>query len=154
MKIEYHLDKVRRISEIRSRLDPLEDFELRMWASMTAATNAFNAALHEMGLTKPGDYYSYNAVGIYVVPPKVLSEWRKEVKPLGDLVHIGAPPVPFDFPQALSAAAEALQVVERFRATSVRGNRPVTEADVRVCDDAFERAMSLIMPILRRHGPA
>jgi hypothetical protein len=153
VKIEYHLDKVRRISEFRSRLDPLEDFELWMWAAMTAVTNAFNAALHEVGLTQPGDYYSYNAVGIYVVPPKVLTEWRKEVKPLGDLVHIGAPPVPFDFPQALGRAAEALQVLEGFRETSVRGNRPVTQADVQICDDAFGRAMAQIMPILSRYGP-
>jgi hypothetical protein len=122
-----------------------------MWATMTAATNAFNAALHELNLTDPGDYYSYNAVGIYVVPPKFLAEWRKEVKPLGDLVHIGAPPVPFQFPDHLVQAAGALETIERFRETSVRGNRPITEADVLTLDEAFDRAMLLTMSILKRH---
>ncbi|MCX4175144.1 MULTISPECIES: hypothetical protein [Paraburkholderia] len=52
MKVISHLDKVRRLAVLRQHLDPLADFELWFWSTLTASINVFNAALHLTGLTK------------------------------------------------------------------------------------------------------
>jgi hypothetical protein len=141
-------------------MNPQDDFELWMWASMTAATNALNAALHASGLTQEDDAYSYNAVGIYVVPPKILHEWRKELRPLGDLIHITLSsadrkvrndrrPAPLALPPALNKAAEHVQILEDFRDSCVRGMQPITATDVAQCQSAFDDALHLFSTFIK-----
>ena len=46
MQIPGHLNKASKLNCLRTRLDPLEDFELWFWATMNAGTHALNATLH------------------------------------------------------------------------------------------------------------
>lgn len=57
MNVAAHVEKIRKFEALRSRLDPLEDFELWFWAAMNAGTQAVNAALHHAGVTRADDVF-------------------------------------------------------------------------------------------------
>lgn len=139
MEIARHREKMARIDDLRERLDPEEDFELWMWASMSAATNAMNAMLHKLGVTPPGRHFPHQIPGIFVEPEQENGAWKKVIVAPGDLIHIGFPPVETPIPESLSPFLEALEVIEEFRETHVRGNAPVTSAAITLCEDAYRR---------------
>ncbi|MCC6533932.1 MAG: hypothetical protein IT531_15395 [Burkholderiales bacterium] len=145
------------MARLREKLDPLEDFELWMWMGMTIATHAVNAALHQAGLTKSDNYYSYHVVGLYVVPPARDGEWRKEALPLGDIVHVDLPPVRGELPPPIQRAFAALKVLEDMRDPYIRRAEPITPQLVESCRNAYRiciREVCELLPKLREqlHG--
>ena len=94
MEIRHHREKYERLLTVRCKLDPLQDFELWFWMSMTAATHMVNAALHHRGASSDAHYYSYHVFGLYVLPERGPEGWRRAPKPPGDIVHTGRPELP------------------------------------------------------------
>ena len=152
MEISKHLEKISRINDLRERLDPQDDFELWMWASMSAATNAMNAMLHKLGVTSPGEHFPHQIPGIFVEPSRVNGKWKKVIVPPGDLIHIGYPPISTPIPNILSAFLNALATVEDFRESHIRGNAPITREITEQCDAAYRRCMDQAKAILGEEG--
>ena len=90
MLVSSHLEKIDRFEAAMARLDPLEDFELWFWSAMVSGTNAVNAALHLAGIT-PAEHAYPSQPGVYYVPDT--QGHRPVLKELGDVLHVGRPPI-------------------------------------------------------------
>src|SRR5690242_17072946 len=101
-----------RLEELRGRLDPVEDFELWMWTSMTATTNGLNACLHHVGLTKASPYYPHQIPGLYVAPVPVDGKWQELFAEPGDLIHTGLNSLKGKIPQEIESLARELEKIE------------------------------------------
>ena len=62
MDIASHLEKVERFERARATLDPITEFEMWYWMSLSGGTSAVNAALHASKLTDDGDYFCTQSV--------------------------------------------------------------------------------------------
>ena len=142
MKIASHLDKVRRLVEVRERLDPLEDFELWFWAGMHAGTHAVNAALHHAGLTRDDEVFATQP-GVYLVPQPD-GPPRERIHPLADVLHVGRPPVPGTIPEDVGRMMHAMEVIEHHRDPCVRGDRTPTAPIVAECAAALDECLALL----------
>ena len=147
MEISAHREKMARLEVLRSRLDPVEDFELWMWASMTAATNGLNACLHHLNLTEPKPYYPDQIPGLYVRRGEDGS-WTKLFAVPGDVIHLGMPPFEGDVPQSVFDLSTQLEVLEDLREPFVRGGQPITPAVVERCRTAYDSSIAMIEKIL------
>ncbi|HUA52700.1 MAG TPA: hypothetical protein VMB81_11080 [Candidatus Sulfotelmatobacter sp.] len=153
MEIAAHEEKIARLSDLIGRLDPIEDFEIWMWACMSAATNALNAALHHLGVTQPFDYFPHQIPGLYVEPKPIAPwRWKRMFAEPGDVIHIGLPPCRAPVPERILAAAAGLHVIEDLRETHVRGGQPVTRELAAACADAYRGAMAAFQTILAEPG--
>jgi hypothetical protein len=153
MEIAAHKEKIGRLSDLISRLDPVEDFEIWMWASMSAGTNALNAALHHLGVTLPYDYFPHQIPGLYVEPEPVAPwRWKRIFAAPGDVIHIGLPPLGAPVPARILQAAESLHLIEDLRETHVRGGETITPELARRCADAYRRCMAAFETILAEPG--
>jgi hypothetical protein len=123
VEISIHLEKISRLEELRGRLDPVEDFELWMWTSMTAATNGFNACLHHVGLTKASPYYPHQIPGLYVAPVPVDGKWQELFTEPGDLIHTGLDSLKGKVPEEIESLARELEKIEDLREPYVRGGK-------------------------------
>lgn len=148
MHIAVHMEKVGRLEDLLGRLDPQEDFELYMWACMTAGTQALNAALHALGVTEPGPLYPHQIPGIYVEPEPVDGRWRLVMAQPGDVIHLGLPPVDKPVPAVLEEASRSLTLIEDLREVYVRGGAEITPQVVAVCRDAYGTLMGILKPII------
>lgn len=137
MKIESHLDKFGRLSALRARLDPTDDFELWLWSTITAGTNAYNACLHQAGLTADDQVFS-TLPGMYAVP---LPEggYAYELRDLGDVSHVNWPPVDGPVPADIRLMEHAMESIERHRDPCLRGGERPSTTIVDVCDTAFHQ---------------
>ncbi|MDI3389154.1 hypothetical protein QIS99_23580 [Streptomyces sp. B-S-A8] len=135
MNVTGHCDKFGRLVTLRRRLDPVEDFELWYWTTLTACTNAYNAAAHDAGLTVAEDAFS-TMPGLYVVPGPDGS-WHRELRGLGDVSHVGWPPLEGDKPADIVRLEHAVHRIEAFRDPCLRGHRRPDATVVAVCDEAF-----------------
>jgi hypothetical protein len=153
METHIHREKIARLDELRSRLDPKEAFEIWMWTSMSAATHALNAAMHELGVTHPGDLYPHQIPGIYVERVRVDGQWRKVAGIPGDVIHIGLPTVVNEIPPVIHQAANFLRVIEDMREPFVRGDDPITESIIVSCGEAYVRCMALLRGIIEGKQP-
>src|ERR1700761_6554926 len=106
MKVISHLDKVRRLAVLRQQFDPLADFELWFWTTLTAGTNVFNATLHLTGLTR-GDPVFSTIPGVHVAKQSDGS-YARELRGLGDVSHVGWPEIEGEVPQAIRQIEHAL----------------------------------------------
>ena len=147
MEIAAHREKMARLEDLRSRLDPIEDFELWMWASMTAVTNGLNACLHHLKLTRPKPYYPHQIPGLYVTRGPENS-WTKLFAAPGDVIHLGLPPFDGDIPQSVVDLSTQLEVLEDLREPFVRGGQPITTAEVERCRAAYEKSITMIENVL------
>ena len=153
MEIATHREKIERLTDLLTRLEPVEDFEIWMWASMTAATNALNAALHHLGVTEPGKLYPHQIPGLYVEPQPVEEwRWRKVFAAPGDVIHLGLPPLAGTIPDRVFEAAKALAVIEDMREEHVRGAQPIGPQLVDQCAAAYRSCMTILEDILA--GPS
>jgi hypothetical protein len=152
MKVPSHADKVRRLRALRARLDPLRDFELWFWTSLTAGTNMYNATLHVEGLTSDERVFS-TIPGMHVVP-QADGSYRRELRGPGDVSHVNWPPIAGELPDHVRALEAALHDLEEHRDPCMRGDRVPTPAIVRECDDAFRRAVAIYETALQAHGEA
>lgn len=144
MKIASHLEKIRRLNDLRARLDPIEDFELWFWSTMVAGTNAVNAALHHAGIT-PAESAFPSQPGVYYVPTvEGGSEYRPVLKPLGDVLHVGRPPIPGPIPRDIGEMMEAMEKIEHFRDPCTRGDMAIDGTIVATCDGAYSKCLRLL----------
>jgi hypothetical protein len=148
MEIRIHRDKMARLDELRRRLDPVEDFELWMWASMTAATNGMNACLHHLGFTQPSSYYPHQIPGLYVALNPVQGEWQELFATPGDVIHIGLHSFEGRIPDSIEMLSRELEKIEDLRELYVRGGNDATREVAEGCRAAYERCMELIQEIL------
>lgn len=148
MQIASHADKIQRLDGLRGRLDPLRDFELWYWTSLTAGTNMWNATLHAAGLTSEERVFS-TLPGVHVVPQPDGS-FRRELRGPGDVSHVGWPPVPGQMPPHVQALEAALHALEAYRDPCLRGGRPATPAIVEDCERAYRQAATICAQAL--HG--
>lgn len=147
MKVSSHLDKVRRLAVLRQRLDPLADFELWFWATLTAGINAFNATLHLTGLTRDDPIFS-TIPGVHVVKQPDGS-YARELREPGDVSHVGWPEIVGDVPQVIRQLEHALHTIEHHRDPCIRGDRVPTQAIVDECEQAFAQLMYTFEQVLR-----
>ncbi len=141
MKIDSHLDKIRRLRAARERLDALDDFELWFWAGMHAGTHAVNAALHHAGLTRDDEVFATQP-GVYFVP-RADGPPREARHPLADVLHVGRPHVPGTIPADVARMMHAMEVIEQYRDPCVRGDRAPTADIVAECDAALRECLDL-----------
>lgn len=147
MQIASHAEKVRRLEGLRRRLDPLQDFELWYWTSLTAGTNMWNATLHAAGLTSQERVFS-TLPGVHVVPQPDGS-FRRELRGPGDVSHVGWPPIAGVMPPHVVEMEEALHALEGHRDPCLRGDRAVSQAIVDECQRSYARAAAIYARAVR-----
>jgi len=141
MKITSHADKIRRLLQLRDRLDPLQDFELWYWTVLTAGTNIWNASLHATGFTNEDRVFS-TIPGVHVVPQSDGS-FRRELRGPGDVSHVGWPVVPGDMPESIQRLETALHALEAYRDPCLRADRIPTQAIVDDCNHSLLQALAV-----------
>ncbi|MFM0115216.1 hypothetical protein [Paraburkholderia nemoris] len=139
MKVISHLDKVRRLSALRQHLDPLADFELWFWTTLTASINVFNATLHLTGLTRDDPVFS-TIPGVHVVK-QADGSYARELRGLGDVSHVDWPAIEGEVPQAIRQLEHALHTIEYHRDPCIRGDCAPTQAIVDECEQAFTQVV-------------
>lgn len=142
MHIASHLEKIGRFESARWRLDPLEDFELWFWATMCSGTNAVNAALHHAGVT-PAESAFPSQPGVYQAP-QAQGEPRAVLKELGDVLHVGRPPIKAPVPEDIAAMMKAMDRIEAYRDPCTRGEMDINPQVVADCEGAYELCLSLM----------
>ena len=141
MNMAAHAEKIRRLEDLRGRLDPLQDFELWYWTTLTAGTNIWNATLHAAGLTSEERVFS-TIPGVHVVP-QADGSFRRELRGPGDVSHVGWPAIPGPMPEHVQRLEAALHALEEFRDPCLRGDRRPTQAIADACNRAFAEAYSV-----------
>lgn len=142
MNIPAHCAKIAKLEALRTRLDPLGDFELWFWAGMTAGTHAVNAALHHAGVTRDDDMFPTQP-GVYLVPQPDGS-LQPAFRALGDVLHVGRPKVEGPVPDDVAAMMDAMTTVEHHRDPCLRDGVVPTAAIVGECDVALRRCLRLL----------
>ncbi len=150
MHIASHMKKIAKLEAARARFDPLTDFELWFWASMSAGTHALNAALHHAGLTTEEEAFAMQP-GVYLVPQPggaLVAQLREP----GDVLHLGRPPIKGELPGDIKEMAHAMETIEAFRDPCVREGRPVTPDIVASCGEAYDAVVKLLNRRLSRQA--
>lgn len=147
MNVASHADKIQRLTALRQRLDPLRDFELWYWTSLTAGTNIWNATLHLAGLTSDERVFS-TIPGVHVVPQPD-GTFARALRGPGDVSHVGWPPIPGEMPEHIRQLEAALHALEEHRDPCLRGDRQPTRAIVDECEHAFARAHDIFTHAIR-----
>ena len=147
MTVEAHLAKARRFEASMAKLDPAADFEMLIWSAMHAGTHLLNAALHACRVTLANQAYPSNHAGRYFVPTG--DGFREEPGALGDVIHADMPPVPGPVPSRLTAAMDALRVIERLAAAALRGAEPVERDAMAAWRDAYEQTKRGCLEVIR-----
>jgi hypothetical protein len=142
MNVKSHLDKIARLESLRSRFDPLADFELWFWAGMTAGTHAVNAALHCAGVTASDDIHPTQP-GVYLVPQPG-GTLTTEFRALGDVLHVGRPVIEAAVPEDVESMMHLMEIVERYRDPCVREGMAPTASIVEECDTALSQCLRLL----------
>ncbi|HZR01754.1 MAG TPA: hypothetical protein VFA81_01115 [Burkholderiales bacterium] len=148
MNIAAHLEKLRRTQDVRSRLDPMQDFELWFWMSMIGGTHAINAALHHVGATDPGEYFCTQSVDVYLEQGDAPGTWKHSLRYGCDIVHVGMPKVQAKLPCELEDACDAMMVLEHLRDPCIRGDHTITPADIAAVDRAYVTCLRLTQQVL------
>ena len=148
MKITAHLEKLRRMDAVRTRLDPVGDFELWFWMSMSGGTHAVNAALHHIGATDPGEYFCTQSVDVYLEQGNTPGTWKHSLRYGCDIIHVGMPEVRAKLPAGLETACEAMTVLEHLRDPCIRGTRAATRAEIDAVEQAYRTCLQLTRRVL------
>jgi hypothetical protein len=148
MRTAAHLEKVRRMDAVRQRLDPVEDFELWFWMSMSGGTHAINAALHQIGVTSDGDYFCTQSSDVYLEPGDAPGTWKPAIRFGCDILHVGMPKIEAPLPPKLEQACDAMKVLEDIRDPCIRGERAITPKLVSTIDDAYRNCLRLTEQVL------
>jgi len=142
MKIASHLEKIERFNALRGRLDAIDDFELWFWTTMVAGTGAVNAALHHARITPEEDAFP-SQPGVYYAPGAD-GEYRPVFKALGDVLHVGRPPIPGPIPPDIETMMHAMERIEHFRDPCTRGDMAINREVVATCDEAYSQCLQLL----------
>lgn len=136
MKTTSHLEKFQRLCALRQRLDPLRDFELWYWTTLTASTNALNASYHVCGLTQPDPVFS-TIPGVHMAQ-QADGSYARVLRGPGDVSHLHWPPIDGPKPQALNALEHAIEAIEAHRDPCLRGDRLPSATIVQAVDASFQ----------------
>lgn len=128
MKIASHIEKFRRLDATLGRLAPATDQEMWIWTAMNAGVHLLNAALHTCGATREEDAFHSQVEGLYAVPDRATGAMHDELRPLGDVMHVGQPPIIAPVPPAIERASVALRTIEDLRERFVRGGEQASAA--------------------------
>ena len=148
MKITSHLDKFRRMTDLLTRLDPINDFGLWYWTSLTAGTTAYNASLHLTGVTREETVFS-TIPGVHVVPQED-GTYARELRGPGDVSHVSWPAIPGPLPQELVDMEAALHTLEQHRDPCLRGYREPTAEIVTECVNSLASVTSILEALTER----
>jgi hypothetical protein len=146
MLIASHLEKIKRLNDLRARLDPRDDFELWFWSTMVAGTNAVNAALHNARIT-PAESAFPSQPGVYYVQTGCsgdADEYKPVLKALGDVLHVGRPPIPGPIPSDIQTMMKAMEHIEHFRDPCTRGDMTIDTEIIAGCDKAYLQCLQLL----------
>jgi|JI10StandDraft_1071094.scaffolds.fasta_scaffold43592_4 hypothetical protein len=141
MLVSSHLEKIDRFEAAMASLDPLEDFELWFWSAMVSGTNAVNAALHLARIT-PAEHAFPSQPGVYYVPDE--KGHRPVLKELGDVLHVGRPPIKAPVSQDIQRMMHAMEKIEAFRDPCTRGDMQISAQIVQECQGAYSECMQLL----------
>lgn len=150
MRVMSHVDKVRRMTLLRGRLDPTADFDLWYWTTLTAGTNMLNATLHLAGITRDDPVFS-SIPGVHLVQQPDGS-YARELRGLGDVSHVGWPEIEGEVPERIRRLERALHAIEHHRDPCIRGDRVATPAIVDECARAFAEVLSIFQQALKESG--
>ncbi|MFM0658388.1 hypothetical protein [Paraburkholderia sediminicola] len=142
MRIPSHLEKFRRLSALRGRLDSLEDFELWYWTTLTAGTNALNAVFHDAGMTSDDPVFS-TIPGVHLVRHDD-GTYQRELRGPGDVSHVNWPVVDGAGDPDVEALVAAMVALETWRDACVRSDLAPTPAIANECDAAFRQVESIL----------
>lgn len=146
MRVHSHVEKVQRLAELRRRFDPVEDFELWYWTTLTAGANMLNASLHRAGLTSDDPVFS-TIPGMHWVR-QADGSYARELRGPGDISHVGWPPVEGDKPRHIVRLEHALERLEEYRDPCVRGDKAMTQTVVDDCERAFAEAHEIYSAVV------
>ena len=147
MKIEDHLEKATRLGELRSRLEPGDDYELWYWASHSAAMNLFNAALHHLDATVAEDCFAHN-LPVYIRAGAAPGTFEAVIRPFGDLETVEGEEVESLIPPRLALAAAALSELEAVREPGLLGDMAITPALTDGVEAAYRRVLGIARYVL------
>jgi hypothetical protein len=151
MLVAAHLRKIEKLQRLRERLEPLRDFELWFWATMSAGTHALNAALHRTGATLATNAFAMQP-GLYLVPTEG-GTLEPRFAPLGDVLHVGRPAVEAAVPAEVDRLMHAMERIEQYRDPCVREGRVPDAAIVGDCEEAFAHCLASLDSVMEmRHG--
>ncbi len=136
MKIAAHVEKWQRFDGLRSRFDPIEEFELWYWSTMSGGTAIINAALHAAGVTAENQLFATQIPEVYMVMDGP-DRWHREIGIRCDLIHVGLPVIDGELPPALQRAFSAMDELESYRDRCVREGLAVTADIASQCDKAY-----------------
>jgi hypothetical protein len=136
VKIEEHVRKWQRFDSVRSRLHPIDEFELWYWSMLSGAMALINAALHAWRITAENDLFATQTPNVYIVIESP-EAWHYEIGVGGDLIHLGLPAIDAPMPAPLQPACDAMLAFESYRDDYVRGDKAVTEDIVANCESAY-----------------
>lgn len=150
MNIASHLEKLKRFEHARGKLNPLTEFEMWYWMSLSGGTSAINAALHAAKLTGDGDYFTTQSVDVYLYGGKhdQAASWKPTFMWDVDLIHIHMPEISKPLTPTLKQAYQAMQVLEDVRDPCVRGDKRITKKIVRDVERAYTSALALCQEII------
>ena len=154
MDIASHLEKVERFERARAKLDPITEFEMWYWMSLSGGTSAVNAALHASKLTDDGDYFCTQSVDVYMQGGKHGSpdSWKPKFMWDVDLIHIHMPEISKPLTPEMKKAYAAMQVLEDVRDPCVRGGKTITKKIVRDVEAAYTTAVTLCQEVIDKAG--
>ena len=141
MKIAAHIEKWERFDSVKSRFDPISEFELWYWSMLSAGMAMINAALHACRITTQNELFATQIPDVYVVidtPDK----WHHEIGIRSDLIHVGLPVINDEMPRLLLDAYDAMHEFESYRDPYVRGAEVITAEVVASCDNAYAAIIS------------
>lgn len=142
MKTTSHLEKIERLCRFRHRLEPLQDFELWYWTTLTASTNALNACYHLCGLT-PADPVFSTIPGVHVVQQPDGS-YARALRGPGDVSHLHWPVIDGFKPEALKALEHAIESIESHRDPCLRGDRHPSREIVNEVESSFQTVQRML----------
>lgn len=143
MRIASHLEKFHRLSHLRQLFNPIDDFELWYWTTLTAGTNALNASLHLAGVTSDDPVFS-TIPGVHMVRQQDGS-YARELRGPGDVSHVGWPPIEGEVPDDIRRLEHALEALEQHRDPCLRGEREPSRDIVNDCEKAFQTVYQVLM---------
>ncbi|MGE0808558.1 MAG: hypothetical protein AB7L76_23670 [Burkholderiaceae bacterium] len=148
MRIDSHLRKWRRFDACRARFDPLAEFELWYWATLSGGTALINAALHAAGVTEENDLFCTQVAEVYLLADGLLP-LRRVVALRSDLIHVGLPEIDAELPDDIEQAFAVMYRIERYRDPCVRSTEPITAELVADCAGSYR---ALVGAVAQRIG--
>jgi hypothetical protein len=89
--------------------------------------------------------------GVYYVPGNTVSDaagYKPVLKAIGDVLHVGRPPIPQPVPSDLQAMMKAMERIEQFRDPCTRGDMAINAEVIGVCENAYLQCLELLDGIL------